>query len=184
MSSIDIKVFGLNSNGLGKPSRKKRQAVFDKIKRKYGEGIYCFQETHSTPQLEQQFKDQWGSNEVYFSHGTSSSSGVITAISPKYEAKIVNMLKDEEGRILILDIERNGVIFRVTNVYAPCRNFETQQIQFLKNLSELFSDTDIENLVFEGDWNLYLDPKLDKLDTMPAINDNPNYRRELKAFSS
>ena len=39
-----------------------------------------------------------------------------------------------------------------------------------------------ENLLVGGDFNFYLDPKLDKLDNMSNRQDNPVYRNEIKAL--
>ena len=91
----------MNTNGLG--DKIKRQAVFDKLNRKKP-GIFFLQETHSTPPLENIFKRQFGSNEIYFSHGTSNSCGVLIAISKGYEIKVLNVFKDDDDRYLIMDM--------------------------------------------------------------------------------
>ncbi len=39
-----------------------------------------------------------------------------------------------------------------------------------------------ENILLEGDFNFYLNPKLDKLDNMSNMNDNPIYRNEIIAL--
>ena len=66
MESLDVKLFSLNVNGLGDTI--KRQAVFDKLRKK-GPGIFLLQETHSTIQTEEKWKTQWGSNNITFCHG-------------------------------------------------------------------------------------------------------------------
>ena len=77
---MDLKVFSMNANGLG--DKVKRQAVFDKLNRKGGpEGaVFMIQESHCTDQLESIFKRQFGSDNMYFSNGSSNSCGVLTAI--------------------------------------------------------------------------------------------------------
>ena len=95
----------MNANGLGDPV--KRQAVFDKLNRK-GAAIFMLQETQCTEFLESLFKKQFNLNQMYFSNGTSNSNGVLTVISKGYETEVKNVIKDNEGRFLILDIERNG----------------------------------------------------------------------------
>ena len=98
--------------------------------------------------------------------------------------KVIRQENDDgEGRILILDVEFNNEIFTIANIYAPCRNFQAQQIQFLKNLaSKLFENSRSNNHILSGDWNLYMSLLLDKLDSMPETNDNSLYRENLKSF--
>ena len=138
MSIMELKVYSINANGLG--DEIKRQAVFDKLNRK-GEGIYMLQETHCTSSLENRFKIQFGSNEMYFSNGSSNSCGVLTVISKGYEVKVLNIFKDNDGRFLIMDIERNGFTYRLGNIYAPTRNHELSQIEVLKAFTDIIYDS-------------------------------------------
>ena len=112
---MDLKVYSLNTNGLG--DQVKRQAVFEKLNKK-GAAIYMLQETHSTPSLEATFKRQFGSNDMYFSHGSSNSNGVLTVVSKGYDVNVTNVINDDEDRFLIMDIERNGFMHRLGNIYA------------------------------------------------------------------
>ena len=179
MSSIDIQVFSENVNGIGSDGVK-RQALFNKLKRR-GSGAFMLQETHCTPALENIFKREFDSENIFFSNGSSNSCGVLTAFSKDYEIEVVNIIKDNEGRYLILDVVRKGHVFRLGNIYAPTRNFENEQIRVLKSFSEIIYDTLTENIITSRDWNLYM-TKLDKLDSMPDTNDNPRYRRDLRSF--
>ena len=97
--------------------------------------------------------------------------------------KILRQDKDENGRFLILDIEFNHEIFTIANMYMPTRTFEAQQIQVLNNFApKLFRDSQSNNYILGGDWNLYMSLLLDKLDSMPETNDNTEYRENLKSF--
>ncbi len=40
----------------------------------------------------------------------------------------------------------------------------------------------MENTIIGGDFNLYLNPRLDKLDTMPDSQYNPEYRQNILSF--
>ena len=88
-----------NCNGLG--NKKKRQKVFTYLKDKLKNGFVFLQETHSIENLEKEWKNQWG-GEIYFSHGTSSSTGCAIAFSNQFSCNIVNQVKDNNGRVLIL----------------------------------------------------------------------------------
>ena len=179
MSSINIEIFSENVNGLGSDSVK-RQALFNKLKRR-GSGVFMLQETHCTTALEETFKREFDSKNMFFSNGSSNSCGVLTVFSKEYEIEVINVIKDNEGRYIILDVVRKDHVFRLGNLYAPTRNFEKDQIRVLKTFAEIIYDTLTENIITSGDWNLYM-TKLDKLDSMPDSNDNPNYRRDLQSF--
>ncbi len=40
----------------------------------------------------------------------------------------------------------------------------------------------MENTIIGGNFNLYLNPRMDKLDTMPDSQDNPEYRQNILSF--
>ena len=48
-------------------------------------------------------------------------------ITNNYDANIVNIRRDTEGSIYIIDLERHGTIYTIGNMYAPTRNFERDQ---------------------------------------------------------
>ena len=176
---MELNVFSENVDGLGS-CEIKRQTVFDSLNRR-GEGIFMLQETHSTPALEKKFMDQFRTSNMHFSHGRPNSCGVLIAISGNYEVKILNKISDEEGRFIILDVEKNGYIYRLGNFYAPTRGFEQQQIRALNLFAKEIFESPTENIITGGDWNLYM-TMLDKLDTMPDSNDNKTYRQNVKSF--
>ena len=130
-----------------------------------GEGAYLLQETHSISINALKWYPEWGNRRMCFSHGTSYSKGVALAITSNYDAKIINAINDADGRYLIADIERNGTIYTVGNLYAPTRNFDEkeQQITFKKFINDLEKMTN-EHTVLAGDFNLYLNPRLDQFD--------------------
>ena len=179
MTDINIQIFSLNCNGLNDDL--KRLAVLTKLKRA-GEGVYLLQETHSTSVNEQKWYREWGNKRMCFSHGTSNSRGVALAITSNYDATIINVINDADSRYLIADIERNGTTYTVGNLYAPTRNFEKeQQITFKKFITDLEKMTN-EHTVLAGDFNLYLNPRLDKLDQINEAQDNRNYRSDIQSF--
>ena len=63
-----IKLCSFNVNGLGQ--KQKRIAVFKRLSKL--NCISLLQETHSTPELEKMWIDEWKGN-IEFSHGTSNS---------------------------------------------------------------------------------------------------------------
>ena len=179
MESNNVNFFSLNVNGMG--DEIKRQAVFDKLKRK-GPGIFMLQETHTTPIIESKWISQWGSRDIIFSHGTSAKKGVAILISRNVEHKIINTLTDKEGRFIITDIKLDDRIYTVINIYAPTRNYQKEQIKVLTTLIEYLEAFKMEHIIFGGDMNVYMDAKLDKLDSMPDSGDNPEFRSNINCF--
>ncbi len=88
-------------------------------------------------------------------------------------------ITDIEGRILIAKLTINEISFIICNVYAPTRGHKKEQIYFINSLKDKLSSLEQHNLLIGGDLNLYLDPKLDKQDSLSNKNDRPEFRREI-----
>ena len=59
--------------------------------------------------------------------------------------------KDTEGRFFILEIEKQGTIYTIGNIYAPTRNFERdQQRCFLNFTAQLESGQNIHTILGGG----------------------------------
>ena len=179
MADIDLRAISMNCNGLNDDI--KRNAVFSKLK-KSGEGIFLLQETHSTAATEHKWRNEWGSSAMYFSHGESNARGVAIVITKHYEANIINVKRDNEGRIVVIDIERHGTRYIIGNIYAPTRNFEREQQNVFKTFTEILETMTTDHYILGGDFNLYLNPRLDKLDSSQDQNDSRNYRADLLSY--
>ena len=178
MTEIDINIYSLNCNGLNDDV--KRKAVFEKLKKK-GDGIFMLQETHCTTENEQKWRREWG-NHMYFSNGTSNARGVAIIITGNYEYRVLRLERDNEGRFLILEIERKGAVYTIGNIYAPTRNFERDQQQCFNNFTAKLELMQNIHTILGGDLNLYMNPRLDKLDNSPDYNDNRNFRADVCSF--
>ena len=119
---------------------------------------------------------------MYFSHGASNSRGVAIMITNNYEANIVNIRRDTDGRILIVDLERHGTIYTIGNMYAPTSNFERDQQNAFNEFTHYLNHMKNEHTVIGGDFNLYMNPRLNKLDNMPEHHDNRNYREDIISY--
>ena len=136
--AFDFRLFSLNIRGLADTF--KRRSVFHWI-RKFHRGICFLQETHSTTEVEQVWRNEWGSN-IYFSHGTNDSRIVSILMPGNIDYKVKKEISDPDGRYLILDIVIDDAKFILVNVYAPTKNKEKEQIAFLEKIYELSSDYD------------------------------------------
>ena len=119
---------------------------------------------------------------MYLSHGASNSKGVAIMITNNYDANIVNIRRDTEGRILIIDLERHGTIYTIGNMYAPTRNFERDQQNVFNEFTHYLNHMKNEHTIIGGGFNLYMNPRLDKLDNMPEHHDNRNSREDIISY--
>ena len=94
----------LNVNGLRNTAKRKR--VLNFLGKKIN--ITFSQETHSAMEIEKQWGCEWNV-EVLYPHGTSRSKGVAILFNenPQFCYKINKILRDDQGRILIVDIYLN-----------------------------------------------------------------------------
>ena len=86
---------------------------------------------------------------------------------------------DSEGRLLIIKIIINKTQYNLCNIYAPTMDHKTEQISFINFLKNQLTILKQENFIIGGDLNIYLDPALDKQDTMSNKNDHLEYRKEV-----
>ena len=152
---MSLTIISLNTRGLGDPV--KRRAIFNYY-RSRGNTI-CLQETHSSPECELSWRSEWG-GEIQFSHGTSSVRGVCILFSKDNPYRIVNTKKDQEGRVLICELEnKDNPLNRVTlcNLYGPNKD----RPDFFKQSIDLSLELAPE-LIFVGDFNMVQDVELDR----------------------
>ena len=156
----DIKLYSFNVRGLR--DKLKRKIIFHHLKDKYPHGIYLLQETHSSLDIENEWKKQWG-GDIYFSHGLTDSCGVAILISPDLNIDANVVCLDDGGRILVIELH-NPEFEKLTifNVYAPTRNRLHLQLEFLNEVKEYASKLDSCNMILGGDFNTIFDVKLDK----------------------
>ena len=99
-----------------------------------------------------------------------------------FEFEPVKQYSDNDGRYVIVDIKHHNNIYTIASIYAPTKDKETEQIRVFKSLTENLQSFNQENLIIGGDFNVYMNPRLDKLDSMTLINDNFKYRLEIQSF--
>ena len=73
---------------------------------------------------------------------TSSSTGCAIAFSPQFSCNIVNQVKDDNGRVLILKVTINGEKFLLINLYNA--NSEVDQISVLDLLALKLEEFDLD----------------------------------------
>ena len=108
----------MNCNGLNDPAKRRDALSFLKGKRY---SIYSLQETHFTKKEENYIRSQWGF-ECYYNSFSSQQKGVAILINNTLEFKFVNMQKDNQGSLLVLDILVGDKKLTLFNIYGPNRD--------------------------------------------------------------
>lgn len=173
----NIELLSLNVNGLG--DNFKRQSMFFWIK-KFKYDLVFLQETHTVKDIENRWKTEWG-GDIYFSHGKSNKSGVAILINKNLDYKIVEEISDENGRFIVLNMQVEGINFILVNFYAPTKNFEVDQIEYVDKLRSILENKLDCNIVLGGDFNTVLDPCIDKKGGA-QFNTPLKYTQKLESF--
>lgn len=158
-----LQQLNINSfNCRGLRDKKKRLNIFKWLKKDHP-GITLLQETHSTEADEKIWKNEWG-GQIYFSHGKSNKRGVAVLIPNELnlEFSYIDGIRDQDGRIFLIQCEVEKLPLTIINVYAPTKDKQESQLEFLENLTCLISDYSDKNIIIGGDFNVCLDPDKDK----------------------
>ena len=156
MNTHSLAVATFNVNGIG--NQKKRARVFEWLKQK-SESIILLQETHSTPEVEREWKTDWG-GEIIFSHGQSNSTGVAILLGPQFTIENFNQIKtDANGRFVAIDLTVNNITYCLANYYGPNTDKQETLEECIKLLINKPPHT---KYIIGGDWNAVLCNELDK----------------------
>ena len=98
-----LRLISLNVRGLS--NFKKRRMIYTWCKKKNTDIIFL-QETHSTKEVENQWRNEWGA-EIIMSHGSSNSRGVAVLMKKGVEVIVHSKIMDPQGRFIILKVEFN-----------------------------------------------------------------------------
>ena len=151
---ISLNVRGIRERG-------KRANIFEWCKKKGGD-IILLQETYSTEDVENQWKNEWEGSMI-FSHGTNHSRGVLVLFSPELKYKLSNLVIDGDGRFILFRLETKEAKLVLGNLYFPTRDKQKLQVNFLEGIESYISNmwTPDYSLILGGDFNIVMDGKLD-----------------------
>ena len=169
-----INICSLNCQGLGDPL--KRRDVLHYLRNKHF-SIICLQDTHFTKDTERIISTEWGYKVCYNSH-TSNSRGVAIFFKNDFELEIHNTFKDNNGNLLILDMEIDKQKITFVNLYGPNKDDPT----FYENLLNRVIRFGNNSVIMVGDWNLLLNPDVDGKN-YKHVN-NPNSRQKVLKLMS
>ena len=153
--------------------------MFNFLKKHSSKNAVIFlQETHSTTDCEKIWTNQWGSGKekIYFSHGTSNISGVLTAFREGLNYRVASTSPGLEGHFLILQaVVQNSPVILI-NYYAP--SDESSQVRILLEINRIVTSLDLEqntSIIWEGDFTLIFDSELE--------SDGGNPRLKIQSLS-
>ena len=147
-----------NVNGLG--NYEKRREMWYFLKRKSPDFIFL-QETHFSKTQEKQYNTEWGSK-VWNAYGQPNARGVSILFSNSVQVQVHNVIKDEEGKLLILFITLHKQKFLLANIYAPNQD----DVTFFQRVFKEIDCFTPDHLIIAGDFNLALESMIDRKGTV------------------
>ena len=135
----------------------KRRAIFDYYRAIAD--ILIMQETHSEKEKEKIWENEWG-GKAFFSHGTTAARGVAIFVKREFITVIKNVYTDEDGRLILMDLEECGQVTSIVAIYAPNEDSPA----YFKKICTLLQDRS-ENKILIGDFNLVLNIEWDRKNT-------------------
>uniref|UniRef100_A0A3B4ZZ53 Uncharacterized protein n=1 Tax=Stegastes partitus TaxID=144197 RepID=A0A3B4ZZ53_9TELE len=105
--------------------------------------IMCLQETRWDEKIVREVQKQWR-GKIFTCNVTNSVRGVAVLVPEEFGEKSKMIGKDTEGRLIIVEIEYKGEVYRIINVHCPnCRvcsvlgiNHNTSSFRTLSVFSE------------------------------------------------
>ena len=110
----------------------KRREIFEYLKNYVtSNGFIFLQETHSSVKDEKLWNDEF-EGQLFFSHGKTNSCGVAIGFVGTKALNILNIKRDNLGRILVIEVKIDDSVFVLINIYNV--NTEPEQLYTLNDL--------------------------------------------------
>ena len=160
----------ISNNVKGLQAISKRIKIFEYLKNYVtSNGFIFLQETHSSVKDEKLWNDEF-EGQLFFSHGKTNSCGVAIGFVGTKALNILNIKRDNLGRILVIEVKIDDSVFVLINIYNA--NTESEQLHTLNdliNILETFEDIQNKSVVLGGDFNVILNSSLDSEGGRPVI---------------
>ena len=107
----------ISSNLKGIQAILKRIKIFDYFKNYVtSNGFIFLQETHSSIKDEKVWSDEF-EGQLFFSHDKTNSCGVAIGFVGTKALKILNIRRDNLGRILVIEVKNDDSVFVLITIY-------------------------------------------------------------------
>ena len=143
-------------NARGLADNNKRKQVFMWLKNNKAD-VALIQECHSKKTTEFLWKNAV-KGKIWFSHGDTSSRGVLIWIRDGIELKCLEVMRDQCGRYILVKFEFGKQIYLVANVYGPNKDDPEFFYEFFQKIHAMTHD----HLIIGGDFNTVLDNDVDR----------------------
>ena len=110
------------------------------------------QEVHCSENTTDSWTSEWG-YKALFSCCSSSKAGVSILFNNNFNLNVIKTLQDPNGRFIICDIEADGKLLTLGNIYAPKKD----DPNFFDTFFDRLSCFECDDVVISGDFNLVLD---------------------------
>ena len=150
----NLKVVSLNTRGMR--NGVKRRKIF-RFFRKHKADIGMLQETHGDSKSEFLWQAENG-QKMYFANGRMNAKGVAVVLSKKCSKEVTEVVRDIEGRFLLLKLRHNDHTYCIANIYAP----NEDNPLFFENIMEETKKLDCIFTIIGGDFNVVRDAKKDR----------------------
>ena len=167
----NVTVLSMNVRGLFSNAKKKND-IFDWVKSKNA-SVVCFQETHSSKDVEKLWEDEWG-NTCYFSHYNNRSAGVCIMFKKGLDFTVYNSIIDPNGRFIILDLCLFDQRLSFVCLYGYNSDEPAMFNEIMLNIGS-FSNTSV---LLCGDWNVVQDHSIDTYNIVHIRNQNARKKIE------
>ena len=157
-----VKLVSLNVRGL---RGAKRHTIFQWLSQNNFD-IVLLQETYCTQSFIKTFDKNWHGKVFHSVSDSEHSKGVCIMFKKDLNFKLISQHNCYQGRLLVLNIELNGVGYSIANIYAP--NNVQERIAFYTHVrAQIDVNVLYNNLLLGGDFNSVTasyDRKTKKLD--------------------
>ncbi len=89
---------------------------------------------------------------------------------------------DNDGRLLAIKCKFENSSYIIANCYTPTQQYRNDQLNFRCMTKDIFSKFENKNIITAGGFNFYLNPMMEKSDTMSHKHDDYSYRTELQVM--
>ena len=110
----ELSILTVNCQGIGLLPKRT-----DVLKYHKGKGcqIYCLQETHFSPGVDEKFVRSRWNGDCYFSSFKSNARGIAIQFAKNFEYKVHKCVNDPNGNFLLLDITAYNNRFTFISIY-------------------------------------------------------------------
>ena len=115
------------------------------------------QETHCTNNIQKVWRNQWG-GKIRASNYTSNAREVAILFRQNLDFEIINMMRDLQGRYMLVKIRYNNQTVLLCNIYAP----NEDDPEFFNSIFQLINEEEADYFILGGDFNKVLNNEQDR----------------------